>query len=118
MLKDDFIHFIKVGFKNCYLKVFNLSTGKANQRFKTKGAIRSLCFTQQGDLLFVGDEKSTIYIYRYSFMTGHLERLNSFLVGKVYRPITSLSYSSWMTGDKPTPSLLVNACDNSVRLYE
>lgn len=51
-------------------------------------------------------------------MTGHLEKLNTFLVEKVYRPITSLSYSSWMTGDKPTPSLLVNASDNSVRLYK
>ena len=87
-----------------------------------------VCFTHMGDYFFIGDKSGFIYIYSLEFGVGKgttksansktkISLLKKTIISKNC-PITSITFSMCWNVElkKSNPSLLLNTCDNRIRL--
>ena len=102
------------GNKGCVI-VFNTSTGLPVDSCSTNGAVRSLCFTSNGDHLFAGDDKGFVYTFRF-LSNGSLKLLYKNDIGAMP---WSLQFKAWYrAGSTQCEPLLLSCCkDSSAKVF-
>ncbi|XP_015768247.1 PREDICTED: WD repeat-containing protein 13-like isoform X2 [Acropora digitifera] len=101
-----------------HLNVFNMSTGKSFKggSAKVSAGVKSLAFDSSGVLVWVGDEKGSIYSFCFNVASGRLHKTKRMSIAEG-SPVTSISYRSWMNREARDPVLLVNVAVNLLCLY-
>lgn len=116
------------------LQFVNLSTGKVTQKISLvppKSAlslpknlsftlsVNAVAFSDAGDLLFVGDSKGYIHTFTYDLKSSSAQLVGKILASASSRSVTSIEFKAWFTSQEQShPSLLVNCCDSSVKIFK
>ncbi|XP_032221552.2 WD repeat-containing protein 13 isoform X2 [Nematostella vectensis] len=101
-----------------HISVFNTSTGKGVKggTGKVASGVCSMEFDSSGMVLWVGDEKGSIYSFCFDIATGRLHKSKRIAVSEGC-PVTSLGYRSWISREARDPMLLVNVSADCLQLY-
>lgn len=109
-----------IGFSNQIVQFFNLSTGKPFAKpIEISDFTTTLTFSHSGDLFFISDKNGFIYMYSCDFSVANKTNIKLLKKTRISNsPITSISFSLCWNVDskKGNPSLLINTCDNCIRL--
>jgi len=99
------------------IKMLNMSTGKVVFRVKALSNVTALQFDPLGHLLFAGDEKGLVEVYKYTKDGGeNLQLVNRNMVGNG-KAITSLSFKGIHTNQQYSPSILISCRDNTLKVF-
>jgi len=82
----------------------------------TNTIVTSLTFNGNGSILFVADNKGSVRTFMFNDKLFNLSLVGKTLVSKG-KPVSSVRFKEWGLGSETHDSLIVNACDSTVKLY-
>ncbi|CAH1794227.1 unnamed protein product [Owenia fusiformis] len=111
-------NFFVTGNSKGQVYVWNMSTGKVVKHGtgRTQGKALCLAFHTAGRILWVGDDKGFIYSFIFNIATGKISKAKKVMVNEGHA-VTSIQFRTWLSREARDPTVLVNCCDNTLRLY-
>jgi len=109
---------IVTGSSKGHVEVTNCSTGikPRGAASKVNAPVLSLCFDNDGQVLWAGDERGYITSLFYNSENNRLSKGKRFSVSGS-NPVTCISMRQWISREAREPSLLVNCSDNALFLF-
>jgi WD40 repeat protein len=96
------------------------SLANIKESIRGRSGVTCLAFSTHADLLFVGDAKCFVTVFRWDAQNGLIKKnaLECKKISETGQRITSLHYAQYLSSNKQLNScLLINACDDNVHMY-